>query len=105
LLSTGRKQSPLRRTTNAVKRKKLIFGGVGGMSGFTKIPNFLSLIYTDSEYQVGKETGPFSDPLYYVIKILGWDKSQDKALREIVSSHESLEEAQVYIANQYSEKH
>jgi hypothetical protein len=75
------------------------------MIGRTKIPDFLSTIYADSEYQVVQETGPFSDPFYYVIRILGWDKSQDKAIREIVSSHQSLELAQIYIANQYSERH
>ncbi len=75
------------------------------MLGSTSNPILLNSVYIDSEYRVATLSETFALPLYLVIKNWGWDDKRGVAKEEIVSFFESLEEARIYIANQYSEKH
>ena len=74
------------------------------MTGSANVPNFLHTVYTDSEYRVGKHQGAFADPNFYVIKNLGFVEDAGP-IEAVADKFDSLEEARIYIANQYSENH
>ena len=65
------------------------------------IPNFLSNVYVDGPYRIGKQQGPFADPNFYLIENLGWGDDTQQPKEKIVDKFLTLEAAQTHIAEQY----